>query len=152
MLLLLQVEVEWLNLDATIAPILRDSATKWVRAWRDLDGENVAKYSQIMYRIAEETIQDRKSNPRDPEEDPASSLLLERDANGLPLPDAHLVGAIRQSLVVGTVAPPIILGSICQHLTRHPELQNQLRENPELLPAATEEFLRLYTPCKRAFP
>lgn len=103
-----------------------------------------------MYEIATDLVKDRKENPQDPEEDPASSLLLEIGPDGSPLPDTHLIGAIRQSLVVGTVAPPIMLGSICQHLTRHPDLQDQLRNNPDLIPAATEEFIRLYTPCEPA--
>lgn len=128
-----------------------DSASKWVKAWRDLDSESVKKHSEIMYQIAIDVIADRRINPQDPEEDPASSLLLEKGPDGQPLPNEHLVGALRQSLVVGTVAPPIMLGSICRHLTRHPDLQRQLREDPDLLPAATEEFIRLYTPCESSF-
>jgi cytochrome P450 len=34
------------------------------------------------------------------------------------------------------------------HLARVPALQNQLRTNPALIPAALEEFLRLYTPYR----
>lgn len=57
-------------------------------------------------------------------------------------------GCLRQSLVVGVVAPPILIGSICQHLAQDKALQNQLRADESLLPAALEEFLRLYSPYR----
>jgi len=51
-------------------------------------------------------------------------------------------------LVVGLVAPPILLGSIAVHLSRDQELQRTLREDLSLIPDAVEEFLRLYTPYR----
>jgi cytochrome P450 len=141
-------ETEWLNLDPDVAPMLADTAAKWVNAWRVQDGESVTRYSTQLYGIAQDLLADRKANPRDPEEDPASSLLLEVDENGNHLDETHLVGALRQSLVVGMVAPPVIGGSIFKHLSEDPELQDQLRQDPSLIPAAVEEFLRLYSPCE----
>lgn len=46
------------------------------------------------------------------------------------------------------VAPPILIGSICNHLSKDKELQNRLREDESLIPAALEEFLRLYSPYR----
>src|SRR5690554_408941 len=57
-------------------------------------------------------------------------------------------GCLRQSLVVGVVAPPILVGSICNHLAEDKELQNKLREDESIIPAAMEEFLRLYSPYR----
>jgi cytochrome P450 len=68
--------------------------------------------------------------------------------DGVPLPDDMIVGTIRQVLVVGIIAPTVMIGSIAVHLARHPQLQTQLRGDPGLVPAATEEFLRLYTPYR----
>jgi cytochrome P450 len=62
-----------------------------VNAWREQDGENVTKNSNVLYDLARQLLNDRRTNPRDPEEDPASSLLLERDAAGEPLEEIHLV-------------------------------------------------------------
>jgi cytochrome P450 len=59
-----------------------------------------------------------------------------------------IVGTIRQVLVVGIIAPTVMIGSIAVHLSRHPDLQRHLREHPALAGAATEEFLRLYTPYR----
>jgi len=50
--------------------------------------------------------------------------------------------------VVGIIAPTVIIGSICIHLCRDQALQQQLRDHPEQIPAALEEFLRLYTPYR----
>lgn len=47
-------------------------------------------------------------------------------------------------------APPILLGAICKHLSEHQDLQDQLREDPALIPAAVEEFIRLYSPYRSA--
>jgi cytochrome P450 len=55
---------------------------------------------------------------------------------------------LRQSLVVGMVAPPLLIGAICNHLSKDQELQTQLRSDLSLIPAATEEFIRLYTPYR----
>ena len=63
-------------------------------------------------------------------------------------PDVLLAGCVRQVLVVGMIAPMVLIGSIVVHLCRHPDLQQQLRNAPALMPAAIEEFLRLYTPYR----
>ncbi|CAJ2509980.1 Uu.00g058800.m01.CDS01 [Anthostomella pinea] len=143
-----RVETEWLNLDPDIAPGLATTAAAWLNAWRQQDGETVTANSTKMYQIARDLLVDRRANPRDPEEDPASSLLLEHDPDGKPLNEEHLVGCLRQSLVVGVVAPPILIGSICKHLSEDKALQNRLRDDVSMIPAALEEFLRLYTPYR----
>jgi len=111
------------------------------------DDENVRKYSDELYRIASELIEDRKAHPQDPDVDPISSLLAVR-VDGEPLPDAMILGALRQFLMVGIVAPTTFIGSAVVHLARHPEHHALLRENPSLIPDAVEEMLRLYTPYR----
>lgn len=86
-----RVESEWLNLDPDIAPQLATTAAAWLNAWRMQDGDTVTANSAKMYQIARDLLADRRASPRDPEEDPASSLLLERDADGNPLSEEHLV-------------------------------------------------------------
>lgn len=55
---------------------------------------------------------------------------------------------MRQSLVVGVVAPPILIGSICKHLSEDKALQHKLRQDETLIPLALEEFIRLYSPYR----
>jgi cytochrome P450 len=141
------VAAEWLNLREDKVYHLARTASIWVDAWRRLDGELVTAKSNEMYEMARELVADRKRHPRDPTLDPASSLLAER-AEGKPLDEELIVGALRQSLVVGLVAPPLIIGGICIHLSRDRVLQDLLRAQPELTASALEEFLRLYTPYR----
>ncbi|KAJ5991683.1 hypothetical protein N7451_007407 [Penicillium sp. IBT 35674x] len=142
------VEVSWLNLEDEIAPVLASTAAKWVNAWRLQNASETTTQSARLYELARALFADRRTTPRNPEFDPASSLLLEVGPDGQPLDDELLVGALRQSLVVGMVAPPILLGDICAHLSRDKDLQSQLRANTSLIPAAIEEFVRLYVPYR----
>src|SRR5438128_9959648 len=84
----------------------------------------------------------------DPREDPASALLAATDDQGNLLPDQLLLGTVRQLIVVGMIAPSVFIGTVVVHLARHQELQQRLREHLELVPAATEEYLRLFTPYR----
>lgn len=47
-------------------------------------------------------------------------------------------------IVTGMVAPSVFIGNMFVHLARDQSLQRQLREHPADIPAAVEEFLRLY--------
>jgi cytochrome P450 len=111
------------------------------------DDENVRKYSDELYGIARQLIEERKAQPQDPDVDPISSLLAVR-IDGAPLPDAMILGALRQFLMVGIVAPTTFIGSAVVHLARHPEHHTLLRNDPTLIPDAVEEMLRLYTPYR----
>jgi cytochrome P450 len=120
----------------------------YVKAWESFDKSAVAVAAEKLAAMAREVLEERRREPRDPLADPTSSLLEARDSNGEPFPDVLLAGCLRQVLVVGLVAPPILLGSIAVHLSRDHRLQQRLRTNRDLIPDAIEEFLRLYTPYR----
>jgi cytochrome P450 len=139
---------DWFKLSEAQTQLLWRTAQAFVKAWEEFDVATVSKTSEILYDLARDLIAERRQHPLDPEIDPVSSLLAATDANGAPLPPEMLVGCVRQILVVGLVAPPVFLGSVAVHLARHPELADQLRAAPDRIEAATEEFLRLYTPYR----
>ncbi len=139
---------EWLGLTDAQTQVLWRTAKAYVKAWESFDKSSVAVAAAQLADMAAEVIAERRREPRDPDVDPTSSLLDSRDAAGNPFPEALLAGCVRQVLVVGLVAPPILLGSIAVHLSRDPALQCQLRADPSLVPDAVEEFLRLYTPYR----
>jgi cytochrome P450 len=139
---------EWLGLTESQTGVLWKTARAYVKAWESFDKSSVAVAAAQLADMAAEVIAERRREPRDPEVDPTSSLLAARDNEGKPFPEALLAGCVRQVLVVGLVAPPILLGSIAVHLSGDPALQQQLRGDPSLIPDAVEEFLRLYTPYR----
>lgn len=141
------VAVEWLNLAPETAGMLAGVARLYNVAWRTSDTAAVGRTSRELYDVAEAVVADRKLHPREPRTDPASALLAER-VDGEPIPENYVVSTIRQALVVGLMAPPPLLGSIAVHLCRDSELQDHLRRTPDDIPAAVEEFLRLYTPYR----
>lgn len=85
------VEVSWLNLSDESAPQLAATASAWINAWREQNGPKTTEQSQKLYSMARKLFAERRDSPRDPEQDPASSLLLEKDASGKPLADHLLV-------------------------------------------------------------
>lgn len=139
---------EWMGLTESQTSTLWEVARAYVKAWEAFDKQSVVVAGERLAAMAAEVIADRRAHPRDPNIDPTSSLLAARDNDGQPFPENLLAGCVRQVLVVGLVAPPIVFGSIVVHLARHPELHAQLREDISLLPYAMEEFFRLYTPYR----
>jgi cytochrome P450 len=143
----IRVFAEWMNLrDEDASALARVGRAFNVAVQSNID-ELVKSTSLELYAIARELVARRKAQPLDPASDPTSALLAARH-EGQPFPDDLLIGCIRQVLVVGIIAPTVMIGSISVHLSRHPELQARLRDEPARIPDALEEFLRLYTPYR----
>lgn len=143
----IRVFAEWMNLrDEDAAKLARVGRAFNVAVQSNLD-DVVKRTSLELYDIARELIARRRAEPLDPNVDPTCALLAARN-DGQPLPEDLLIGCIRQVLVVGIIAPTVMIGSIAVHLSRFPALQGQLRAQPQLVPDAIEEFLRLYTPYR----
>ncbi|MFC3077403.1 cytochrome P450 [Phenylobacterium terrae] len=137
----------WMNLPQAQLDVLHDAGRAFNIAVQAFDDEAVKATSLALYDMARALIAERKARPLDPKTDPTSALLAAR-YRGEALPDEMIVGTVRQVLVVGIIAPTVLIGSICVHLSRHPDLQARLRAEPELMGDAVEEFLRLYTPYR----
>lgn len=142
-----QVFGEWMNVPENWVERLHASGRAFILAVNLNQPEEMKATSLKLYDMARELIALRKAEPRDPETDITSALLAARD-RGEPLDEDMIVGMVRQVLVVGIVAPTVLLGSIAVHLCRDPALQDQLRSEPQRIAAAVEEFLRLYTPYR----
>jgi cytochrome P450 len=143
----IEVFAHWMNLPPAQADALAEVGRRYNIAVQSNDIDATRETSLKLYEMARDLIQDRKRSPMDPSVDAASALLAAR-VDGEALPDEMIVGTIRQVLVVGIIAPTVVIGSIAVHLSRDRELQTRLRAEPALIPAAIEEFLRLYTPYR----
>ncbi|WOB07653.1 cytochrome P450 [Piscinibacter gummiphilus] len=137
----------WMNLPPHLEQALSQAGPAFIRAVQSAQEEVMRETSLALYDMARALIDLRKQSRLDPAFDPTSALLAARH-DGEPLPDDMVVGMVRQVLVVGIVAPMVMVGAMAVHLSRHPELQQQLRSDLSLVPAAVEEFLRLYTPYR----
>jgi cytochrome P450 len=146
-LLPVQVFGVWMNMPQNRLGALHRAGRAFNIAVQSGIDDAMKATSLELYELARELISDRKRNPHDPATDPASALLAARH-EGQPLPDDLIVGTVRQVLVVGMIAPMVLVGSIAVHLGRDQALQDELRRQPQLIPAAVEEFLRLYTPYR----
>lgn len=142
-----QVFGEWMNVPDHWVQPLHTAGRAFILAVNMNDPEAMKSTSLKLYDMARELVADRKANPKDPEVDVTSALLAARYKDE-PLPDEMIVGMVRQVLVVGIVAPTVMMGSIGVHLSRDRALQDLLRTSPEKIPAAVEEFFRLYTPYR----
>ncbi len=138
---------EWMRMPPRSLETLHDAGRAFILSVHQNRPETMKETSLRLYDMARELIALRRAEPDDPALDPTSALLAARH-EGAPLPEEMIVGTVRQVLVVGMVAPMVMIGSICVHLTRHPELQDQLRVDPGLIGDALEEFLRLYSPYR----
>lgn len=78
--------------------------------------------------------------------DDITTSLLRNQSLGRPLTDDEIVSILRNWTVgeLGTISASI--GILVHYLAANSELQQQLREQPSLLPAAIDEILRIHAP------
>ena len=136
----------WMNLDDDLRDQLMSAGPAFIRAVQSANADAMKDTSLDLYEMARELIRRRRARPLDADSDPVTALLQVREP--APLPDDMVIGTVRQVLVVGIVAPMVMVGSVGQHLADDPLLHQALRERPQDLADATEEFLRLYTPYR----
>jgi cytochrome P450 len=142
------VFAEFFHLSPELAMSIKETSAIYNRALQEANDELVKETSLRLYDIARAIIEIRKADPWDPAEDPTSALLQARGNEGELLPENLVLGTIRQMIVVGMIAPSVIIGCILVHLAQHPEVGRQLREDPNRIGAAVEEYLRLFTPYR----
>jgi cytochrome P450 len=135
------------NMPDDVALRIREITKIYGLALQGASDDLVKAASRQLYEIAREMIEQRRAEPMDPRDDPASALLG-ATYRGATLPDDMLLGTLRQFIVVGMIAPIVFLGSCVVHLSEHPEIQDQLRADQTLIPDAVAEYLRLFTPYR----
>jgi cytochrome P450 len=141
------VLARFFNLPLETSLEIREITKGYTAALNNASDEVVKKASLELYDVARRMIEERQARPLPVADDPTTALL-NATSHGEPLPEAMVLGTVRQFIVVGMVAPIVFLGSVVVHLSEHPEVQARLRENEDLIPAAVQEYLRLFTPYR----
>jgi cytochrome P450 len=95
-----------------------------------------------MFAFWSEEIAKRRAQPTDD----FISWLLDADLDGEPVDDEHANATCNLLLVAGIDTTWSSIGSALWHLATHPADRQRLVEEPELLPTAVEELLRVYAP------
>lgn len=123
---------------------------KWTRQYvyggQINDRALVEEANEKLYSAAQALVEDRRSNPRDPENDMATALIQATNPSGEPLDPDKVVGAIRQPFLIVWLATSHSLGNMLQRLLEDQDLQTTLRDNPELIDRSVDEFLRMDMP------
>jgi cytochrome P450 len=126
----------------------REITVRYYRATAAMDPVAFAATNAELYALAASIVEDRKLRPLDAGTDLVSSLLAARQDNGEPIPERLVLACVRQFLPAAQAAPAAVLSSATVHLARDQALQQKLRDNPQLVPKAVEEFLRMYSPYR----
>lgn len=87
---------------------------------------------------------------RSPEDDLLSALVAVRDEDDGRLSEEELVGTAMMLIVAGHESTVNLLGNAVLALLRHAEQLRLLRDRPDLVPGAVEEFLRYDTSVERS--
>ncbi|MPY56510.1 cytochrome P450 [Streptomyces spongiae] len=88
-------------------------------------------------------VAERRARPLDPRED-LVSRLVEARIDEEPMPDRDILTVCMTLLLAGLDTTRSALGYMFWHLARHDEDRRALIADPGLIPAAVEEFIRLY--------
>lgn len=109
------------------------------------DRAAMAKIAREFEGYVEELLQVRRAAGAQASDDITTSLLRQQVWDR-PLRDEEIASVLRNWTVgeVGTISAGI--GILVHYLSEHAELQQRLRVQPLLLPAAIEEILRIYGP------
>ena len=91
-------------------------------------------------------IRDHLENPRDD----LTTYLINAELYGQKLEPFHVAGSMGLLLIAGIDTTWSAIGASLWHLAKTPEDRKRLVAEPELLPTAMEEFLRVYAPVTMA--
>lgn len=127
------------------ADFLQQTSSEYVEAVGATKPDLAETLSAKLDSFARQLANERARNPLDPDQDIVSGLLL-YGVNNEPISPEVVAGFIRGLLVAADRGTANGIGSSIMHLARDLELQDYLRQHPERISDAIEEFLRLYSP------
>ena len=114
---------------------------------RGNDPETAKRCAIALDEYSRRLVAERLEKPRDPELDLISGVVGQSDGvRTVTADDAGLL--VRLLLVAGHNSTTSALGNCVMRIAAEDELQTRLRSEPELIPVAVDELLRLETPVQ----
>jgi hypothetical protein len=124
---------------------LREWVRKNHRATRSRDRSAMAAIALEFDTHIRAVLVERRRAVADVGEDVTSRLLREQ-VRGRSLTDEEIVSILRNWTVGELATISASIGILAHYLAERPTLQDTLREQPSLLPAAIDEILRIHAP------
>lgn len=126
---------------------LKRWADQFYRAGPERDNDPAAKAAanRRLLQYGEQLIESRRAGAFDPDTD-LVARLVGTEIDGCPLPAHRILGIIRLLITAGHNSTTSALGNALVRLASDHELQRLLRENPDLIPRAVDEMVRIDTP------
>lgn len=139
------VQCAFLGWPRSLEGTLRTWTARNQAATRDADRERLADLAREFELQVEALLDERRERRVSPVADVTAGLLHER-VEGRPLRIEEIVSILRNWTVgeVGTIQAAV--GILAGYLAAHPDLQRQLRAEPERMAYAIDEILRLDGP------
>ncbi|MEZ5222688.1 MAG: cytochrome P450 [Ilumatobacteraceae bacterium] len=143
-----QIPVRIISLVLGVPEDMSDQFTGWVRDVLEFahDERRREAGAEAIGLYLFEQVQRRKTEPGDD----LISELLHTEVEGEEITDEVVLGIAALTLIAGVDTTWSAIGSSMWHLATHPEHRRRLVAEPELLPTATEELLRAYSPVTMA--
>lgn len=116
--------------------------TSQAHAWQDL-GDHLRVLDE-MFGYFDAIVADRRASPRDD----LITALVQAEEEGTHLSSDELRATCAQLLAAGNETTTNLIGNAFICLAQRPELVEQLRTEPELVPGVVEEVLRWLTPVQ----
>jgi len=112
------------------------------------EGETVLDPLSFLTEYFSRYVEDRRENPR---ADMLTALATATFPDGATPEVIDVVHIASFLFAAGQETSARLMVSSAHHLAEHKDLQQHLREHPEEIPAAIEEYLRLESPVKATF-
>jgi cytochrome P450 len=132
--------MEVMGLPVEDMPVLR------IWAWQIMQGTNEEKKIGLKAAVAymRDLIAQRRRAPKD---DLISGVTL-AELDGKPIAPEHVLGICVLLFIGGLDTVVGTLGLAFNHLASNPDYQSRLRADPDAIPRAVDEYLRLFSPAQ----
>lgn len=103
--------------------------------------ETRCQAAKDIYKYLIDLLEEKRANPADD----LASAILSFTVDDRPIKEKEILGMYFLLFVGGLDTVASSLGFAWRHLGGNPKSQAKLRDNPELIPGAVEEFLRMHS-------